>query len=78
MHLPSIEPTSSKASQPESDDESDDKEEIVCFVCFLQSTLKNWQEDLSRLYCLCRKPYTKGQFMIQCDACSEWFVYLRV
>ncbi|MES9883655.1 MAG: hypothetical protein ABW185_22615, partial [Sedimenticola sp.] len=24
------------------------------------------------LYCLCRGPH-RGQFMIQCDTCEEWF-----
>lgn len=25
------------------------------------------------LYCICRKPYDYMQFMIQCDACDDWF-----
>jgi len=28
--------------------------------------------DLSMRYCSCRKPY-RGEFMIQCDSCAEWF-----
>ncbi|CAB4005893.1 Lysine-specific demethylase 7A [Paramuricea clavata] len=27
----------------------------------------------SDLYCICRKPYDYMQFMIQCDACDDWF-----
>lgn len=26
-----------------------------------------------QLYCICRKPYKAGEFMIQCDICREWF-----
>ncbi|CAH1784410.1 unnamed protein product [Owenia fusiformis] len=25
------------------------------------------------LYCLCRKPYDKTQFMIECESCKDWF-----
>ncbi|XP_046841097.1 lysine-specific demethylase 7A-like [Xenia sp. Carnegie-2017] len=27
----------------------------------------------SDLYCICRQPYDEMQFMIQCDACDDWF-----
>jgi len=30
-------------------------------------------EDPNKVYCLCRKPYQAGVFMIACDSCNEWF-----
>lgn len=30
-------------------------------------------DDYDKLYCTCRTPYKKGQFMIQCDGCNDWF-----
>jgi hypothetical protein len=36
----------------------------------------SWKRRLTkkfyRVYCICRKPY-EGLFMIQCEACLEWF-----
>jgi hypothetical protein len=29
-------------------------------------------DDSSDVYCTCRKPF-RGEFMIQCDSCSEWY-----
>ncbi|XP_065909719.1 lysine-specific demethylase 7B-like [Dysidea avara] len=29
--------------------------------------------DPDELYCLCRKPYSPSQFMIECDVCKDWF-----
>jgi hypothetical protein len=26
-----------------------------------------------KLYCICRKPYRQGVFMIGCDNCDEWY-----
>jgi hypothetical protein len=26
-----------------------------------------------KVYCICRKPYKEGDFMIHCDKCKEWF-----
>jgi len=31
------------------------------------------EENHEPLYCVCRQPHTRGIFMIQCDACDEWF-----
>jgi len=25
------------------------------------------------VYCVCRLPYDVTQFMIECDACKDWF-----
>ncbi|CAG13988.1 unnamed protein product, partial [Tetraodon nigroviridis] len=25
------------------------------------------------VYCICRLPYDVTQFMIECDACKDWF-----
>jgi hypothetical protein len=25
------------------------------------------------LYCVCRRPYAEGAFMLECEACGEWF-----
>ena len=37
------------------------------------STDDNFQEeDDKNLYCFCKQPYG-GRFMIQCDACDEWY-----
>jgi hypothetical protein len=30
-------------------------------------------EDPNKLYCVCRKPYQPGVFMIGCDVCLEWY-----
>lgn len=29
--------------------------------------------DPDELYCLCKRPYSPSQFMIECDACKDWF-----
>ena len=31
------------------------------------------KEEAEELYCVCRKPYQDNEFMIQCDACKDWF-----
>eukprot|EP00730_Choanoeca_flexa_P001279 TRINITY_DN10563_c0_g1_i3.p1 TRINITY_DN10563_c0_g1~~TRINITY_DN10563_c0_g1_i3.p1 ORF type:complete len:688 (+),score=125.57 TRINITY_DN10563_c0_g1_i3:148-2211(+) len=30
-------------------------------------------ETAEELYCICRTPYDEAQFMIECDACKDWF-----
>lgn len=34
---------------------------------------KDAEEDDPVVYCICRKPYKEGDFMIHCDKCKEWF-----
>ncbi|KAI9012722.1 hypothetical protein BC832DRAFT_521979, partial [Gaertneriomyces semiglobifer] len=29
--------------------------------------------DDEKVYCICRRPYDGSEFMIQCEACEEWF-----
>ena len=31
------------------------------------------EESDDETYCLCRRAYTDGDFMIQCDICKDWF-----
>lgn len=31
------------------------------------------EDDPNRLWCICKTAYVPGQFMIQCDACDEWY-----
>jgi len=31
------------------------------------------EEDPNILYCICRKPYDKNKFMVQCDKCEDWY-----
>eukprot|EP00301_Raphidiophrys_heterophryoidea_P011525 c17649_g1_i1.p1 GENE.c17649_g1_i1~~c17649_g1_i1.p1 ORF type:complete len:487 (+),score=65.07 c17649_g1_i1:84-1544(+) len=37
------------------------------------SSIKKFNEQGERLYCLCRKPYNPQAFMIGCDECDDWF-----
>jgi hypothetical protein len=30
-------------------------------------------DEPDKLYCICRKPYVNGVFMIACDSCQEWY-----
>ncbi|SAM08195.1 hypothetical protein [Absidia glauca] len=36
---------------------------------------KNQVKDDEPLFCLCQQPYKKGQLMVTCDSCHEWFHY---
>ena len=31
------------------------------------------QDQIIPLYCVCQEPYVKGEFMIECDKCKEWY-----
>ena len=31
------------------------------------------EESDDETYCLCRRAYSDGDFMIQCDICKDWF-----
>ena len=31
------------------------------------------EESDEETYCLCRRAYSDGDFMIQCDICKDWF-----
>lgn len=33
----------------------------------------DWCKRDDELYCLCRKKYEEGQFMIECGKCLGWF-----
>ena len=46
-------------SAEEEEEEEDDAEED--------------EEDPNILYCICRKPYDKNKFMVQCDKCEDWY-----
>lgn len=35
--------------------------------------VKNGDTNKEKLYCICRKPYDPGVFMIGCDKCDDWF-----
>ncbi|OCT58082.1 hypothetical protein XELAEV_180025792mg, partial [Xenopus laevis] len=28
---------------------------------------------MATVYCICRLPYDVSRFMIECDACKDWF-----
>lgn len=34
---------------------------------------ENIMEDSNEIYCVCRRGYTEGEFMIECDICDEWY-----
>ena len=34
---------------------------------------KEKEEEVQKLYCICRQPYEAGRAMVQCDRCAEWY-----
>jgi len=55
------------------DEDSDEESESSAESSEEDSESEEEEPDDGKLYCLCKKPYDKWDFMIACDSCDDWF-----
>eukprot|EP01102_Stenamoeba_stenopodia_P005557 TRINITY_DN16315_c0_g1_i1.p1 TRINITY_DN16315_c0_g1~~TRINITY_DN16315_c0_g1_i1.p1 ORF type:complete len:726 (+),score=177.19 TRINITY_DN16315_c0_g1_i1:307-2484(+) len=56
-----------------SDDEQSEDESESSAESSEEESESEEEPDDGKLYCLCKKPYDKWDFMIACDSCDDWF-----